>query len=122
MSVDVAREEVGSTGIVARRKKMIALNDHFRKDRQEGIVMLSLSVHSMGRSAVDTILRKIAGSEGDKSCTDSEEHEYGEFQHGEHTIHWDIECYNKALDDDSPDSTNPKLTTRYMSILLGTDY
>ncbi|MCG7520556.1 DUF3768 domain-containing protein [Ruegeria sp. Ofav3-42] len=110
------------TAGMSRTQKIQILNDHFRKTGEGGIVMISMGMHLLGRATVDTIMKQIGGEAGDKSYVPDDEHDYGTIEVNNRTVHWEIESYNKDLDDFSPDATDPKKTTRFMTVLLSTEY
>ncbi|WP_170411298.1 DUF3768 domain-containing protein [Ruegeria atlantica] len=106
---------------VSRVHKNRTLNDTFRKSGADGIVMISMGIHNLGRAEVDTIVKQLGGKVGDDSCEAGSEHDFGEIRVNNRPVHWEINYYNKDLDDDSPDSTNPEKTTRLMTLLLGSE-
>ncbi|NVO56040.1 DUF3768 domain-containing protein [Rhodobacteraceae bacterium B1Z28] len=103
-------------------QKNQVLNDHFRKTGEGGVVMISMGVHLLGRATVDMIMKQLAGDAGDKSVEPGGEHDVGSIKVNNRTIDWEINYYNKDLDDESPDPTDPQQTTRYLAILLSTEY
>jgi hypothetical protein len=103
-------------------QKNRALNDHFRKTGEGGVVTLSMGLHKLGQAEVANVMRQLAGQAGDESTEDESEHDMGEIQVGNRTVSWEINCYNKELDDISADSTNPQQTTRFLTLMLSTEF
>ncbi|MBW4961560.1 DUF3768 domain-containing protein [Sulfitobacter sp. CW3] len=102
-------------------QKNRTLNDHFRKTTKGGIVSISWGIHMLGRAEVDSIMKKLGGVEGDRSCGAGSEHDNGEISVSNRNIYWEINCYNKEFDDMSVDSTNPDQTTRFMTLFLDSE-
>ncbi len=115
-----ARAKLNAT--MSPTQKNRALNDHFRKTGQGGIVTLSMGLHKLGQAEVDNVMKQLAGDKGDRSVEAGGEHDMGEMQVGSRTITWEINYYNKELDDVSENPTNPDQTTRFMTLLLSTEY
>ncbi|SLN44927.1 DUF3768 domain-containing protein [Ruegeria meonggei] len=110
------------TADMSPAQKNQVLNDHFRKTGEGGIVMISMGIHLLGRATVDVIMKQLAGDAGDKSVEPGGEHDMGSIKVNNRTVEWEINYYNKDLDDESPDSTDPLQTTRHMALLLSTEY
>ncbi len=110
------------TADMSPTRKNQVLNDHFRKTGEGGVVMISMGIHLLGRATVDAIMKQLAGDAGDKSVEAGGEHDVGSIKVNNRTVDWEINYYNKDLDDESPDSTDPQQTTRHMTVLLSTEY
>ena len=50
------------------------------------------------------------------------EHDFGSFEYAGKTIFWKIDCYDRDLDNGSPDPTDPAVTTRVLTVLLAEEY
>ncbi|PCJ05497.1 MAG: hypothetical protein COB16_15575 [Rhodobacteraceae bacterium] len=103
-------------------QKNRVLNDNFRKTAKGGVISISMGIHMLGRAEVENIMKRLGGGEGERSCDVASEHDGGEITVSNRRIYWEINCYNKAMDDMSPDSTDPDQTTRYMTLLLDSEY
>ena len=122
MSESTLAERAKLNATMSTMQKNRALNDHFRKTGQGGIVTLSMGLHKLGQAEVDNVMKQLAGEKGDKSVEAGSEHDMGEIQVGNRTVSWEINYYNKELDDVSDNPTNPDQTTRFMTLLLSTEY
>ena len=122
MSESTLAERAKLNATMSPMQKNRALNDHFRKTGQGGIVTLSMGLHKLGQAEVDNVMKQLAGEKGDKSVEAGSEHDTGEIQVGNRTVNWEINYYNKELDDVSDNPTNPDQTTRFMTLLLSTEY
>lgn len=122
MTENAHSEHVELTTTMSPLQKNRTLNDHFRKTAKGGIVSISWGIHMLGRAEVDTIMKKLGGIEGDRSCGADSEHDNGEITVSTRSIYWEINCYNKEFDDTSVDSTNPDQTTRLITLILGTEF
>jgi len=122
MSESTLAERVKLNTTMSSLQKNRALNDHFRKTGEGGIVTLSMGLHKLGQAEVGNVMKQLAGEKGDKSVESGNEHDMGEIEIGNRTISWEIDYYNKELDDVSGNPTNPEQTTRFMTLLLATEY
>jgi hypothetical protein len=50
------------------------------------------------------------------------EHDFGSFEYASKTIFWKIDCYDRDLDNGSPDPSDPSVTTRVLTVLLADEY
>ncbi|MDE4140960.1 DUF3768 domain-containing protein [Phaeobacter gallaeciensis] len=121
MTGNAHSEHVKLTTTMSPLQKNRALNDHFRKTANGGIVSISWGIHMLGRAEVDNIMNRLGGTDGDNSCDVGSEHDMGEITVNNRRIHWEINYYNKEFDDISVDSTNPDQTTRFMTLLLDSE-
>ncbi len=107
MSESTIAQRAKLNAAMSPAQKNRALNDHFRKTREGGIFTLSMGLHKLGQAEVDTIMRQLAGEKGDQSVDEGSEHDFGEILVGNRTVTWEINYYNKDLDNESTDPTNP---------------
>ncbi len=121
MTDNAHSEHVKLTATMSPLQKNRALNDHFRKTAKGGIVSISWGIHMLGRAEVDNIMKKLGSAEGDNSCEVGGEHDMGEITVNNRRIYWEINYYNKDLDDMSVDASNPDQTTRFMTLLLDSE-
>lgn len=122
MTVNALSESVKLTTTMSPLQKNPTLYDHFRKTAEAGIVSISWGIHMLGRAEVDTIMKKLGGAEGDSNCDVGGELDNGEITVISRRIYWEINYYNKAFDDISLDSTDPDQTTRFMTLLLISEF
>jgi len=50
------------------------------------------------------------------------EHDFGIVQHEDIRVFWKIDYYDLALEQHSPDATNPACTTRVLTLMLAQEY
>ena len=50
------------------------------------------------------------------------EHDFGAFEYENHKLFWKIDYYNTDLTGGSPDASDPKVTTRVLTIMLRDEY
>jgi len=50
------------------------------------------------------------------------EHDFGAFEQDGDKIFWKIDYYDRQLTQGSPDPTDPKLTTRVLTVMLASEY
>jgi len=50
------------------------------------------------------------------------EHDFGSFQFSGETIFWKFDYYDLDLTMHSPDATDPEVTARVLTVLLGSEY
>lgn len=121
MTGNAHSEHAKLTAGMSPMQKNRALNDNFRKTAKGGIISISMGIHMLGRAEVDNILKRLGGSEGERSCDVASEHDAGEITVSNRSIYWEIYYYNKKFDDMSADPTNPEQTTRFMTLVLDSE-
>ena len=102
-----------------------ALNDEFRKSLgcRGGPGKLLLTPGIARREDSFQILLAVQRFADFKSDNDPwEEHDFGSFKVGIHTIFWKIDYYDKDLTAGSPDPSDPDVTARVLTILLASEY
>ncbi len=109
---------------LSRRLTIRALNDLCRTAlgaagrlvQTQGICALPLSDQSKIRELVETF---------DDFTEDNDpygEHEFGAFEYKGNKIFWKIDCYDPSMQWGSEDPTDPKKTTRVLTILLAEEW
>lgn len=97
------------------------LNDQFRTRLVGGRLMLTAG--TAGRPDTADILKRVVTF--DTFSTDNDphgEHDFGSFEHGDDTIIWKIDYYDKDLQRGSPDPSDIAVTTRVLTIMLAEEY
>jgi hypothetical protein len=118
MTGNAYSEHVKLTSTMSPIQKNRVLNDNFRRAAKGGIITISMGIHMLGRSEVESIMKRLAGEEGENSFDTDGAHDAGEITVSNRRIYWEINCFNTDLDDVSPDSTNPDQTKRFMTLML----
>ena len=99
------------------------LNDAFRTSFEGGRVMLTAGINALPSDLKATVLRKVATfTEFSPDNDPHGEHDFGSFELAGRRFFWKIDLYNRTLDGGSPDPTDPKLTTRVLTIMLSEEY
>ncbi|MFZ3582894.1 hypothetical protein ACOI1H_12060 [Loktanella sp. DJP18] len=81
------------TATMSPVQKNRALNDNFRRTGNGGVVTISMGIHMLGRSEVESIMKRLGGQEGENSCDVDSEHETGEITVTNRHIFWEINYY-----------------------------
>lgn len=100
-----------------------ALNDRLRQTRTGGKVMLSCGIAALGEVSIAEILALVATFD----AFDTENDPYGE--HDCAVVNWDgqrvlfkIDYYDLSFQYHSDDPTDPKVTTRVMTVMFASEY
>lgn len=104
-------------------KRIRELNDLLRTTFLTGRVILTEGIRALpdeDREAVITNVREFS----DFSFRNDPhgEHDFGDFTHNGQKIYWKIDYYDKAERYGSEDPSDPKQTTRVLTILLASEY
>ena len=100
------------------------LNDRFRTTFVGGFVVQTDGVSFLPEAEQLRIREKVqAFSVFDKVENDPlGEHDFGLFEYDGFNVIWKIEYYNLDLSAESEDPTDPKRTTRILTIMLASEY
>jgi hypothetical protein len=99
------------------------LNDQLRRDFSYGIALMTPGVAALGAEAAERIFKTIAVFDDFCHANDPhQEHDFGSFEAGGHTIFFKIDYFDKKLEMHSPDPANPAVTTRVITIMLAEEY
>ncbi len=104
-------------------KKIAELNDLLRSTFLTGRVVFTDGVTSLQARDIDEIITKVR--EFNDFTEDNDpygEHDFGKIDHKGNTIFWKIDYYDKACEYGSEDPTDPKQTTRVLTIMLADEY
>ena len=109
-----------------RAQKIARLNDAFRQTLGadgSGDVLMTQGIAGLPAGDVMQIISKVktfnAFSEGNDPYG---EHDFGNFNHDEHSIYWKIDYYDRNKQFASEDPTEPEQTTRVLTIMLACEY
>jgi hypothetical protein len=81
-----------------------------------GIAALSPADQSAIREKVETF------SDFTEDNDPHHEHDFGAFEHNGTRIFWKIDYYDKAMEYGSEDPSDPRKTTRVLTIMLASEY
>ena len=104
----------------ATTERIRALNDELRRNLPNGHAVMTAGVAALGPEAVARIVKTIAVYDDFCHANDPyEEHDFGSFEADGHMIFFKIDYYDKALTAHSPDPSDPSVTERVITIMLG---
>jgi hypothetical protein len=85
--------------------------------------LMTAGVAALGAEAVARIVKTIAVYDDFCHANDPyEEHDFGSFEAGGHTIFFKIDYYDSTLTVHSPDPSDPAVTNRVITIMLAEEY
>lgn len=103
--------------------KIRALNDHFRRDLDRGVAVMTRGVAAMGPAAVHRIVETIALFDDFHHANDPhQEHDFGSFEAEGQTIFFKIDYFDQRMQMHSSDPTDPEVTTRVITVMLAEEY
>lgn len=77
----------------------------------------------MGEQAVQEIIAKITAFDAFSVDNDPwQEHDFGKIIHDGETVLFKIDYYDRAMKYGSPDPSDPKVTTRVMTVMTAEEY
>jgi hypothetical protein len=99
------------------------LNDKLRQNLGSGIAVITPGVAALGQEAVARIVKTIEVYDDFCHANDPhEEHDFGAFDVDGKRIFFKIDYYDPTLTVHSPDPSDPAVTTRVITIMLGEEY
>jgi hypothetical protein len=100
-----------------------ALNDALRKNFGQGHAVMTIGIAALGSEAVARIVKTVEVYDDFCHANDPyEEHDFGSFEVDGHTIFFKIDYFDKDLTYHSPDPSDPDVTKRVITIMLGEEY
>ena len=107
----------------AKRAKIRALNDAFRKSFWGGRVMMTAGVAALECSVRNAVVEKIKAFDSFDDENDPwGQHDFVSVEHDGQTFFAKIDYYNRDLSGHSEDATDPEKTCRVMTIMLAEEY
>jgi hypothetical protein len=109
--------------MTSKTEAIRALNDKLRQDLTTGTALITAGVAALGAEAVARIVKTIAVY--DDFCHENdpyEEHDFGSFEIDGHRLFFKIDYYDKSRTYHSPDSSDPSVTERVITIMLAEEY
>jgi hypothetical protein len=99
------------------------LNDRLRQNLGSGMAVMTPGVAALGQEAVQRIVKTIQVYDDFCHANDPhEEHDFGAFDVDGKRIFFKIDYYDPTLTVHSPDPSDPVVTTRVITIMLGEEY
>jgi len=100
-----------------------ALNDLFRKTSQGGQILMTHGVSNFNHETIGRIAEAVKNYNSFTEDNDPYgEHDFGSFEIDGHKLFWKIDYYAPDMMHGSEDASNPKVTTRVLTIMLAEEY
>ena len=107
----------------AKRAKIRALNDAFRKTFRGGRAIMTVGVAALSAKTQQEVFQKIQEFDAFDDENDPwGEHDFVSVEHEGQTFFAKIDYYNRDLSGHSEDTTDPEKTCRVMTIMLAEEY
>ena len=88
-----------------------------------GRLFVTEGIASLPREDQSAIREKVERfSEFSRDNDPYAERDFGAFEHGGDKVFWKIDYYNRTLDGGSEDPSDPRQTTRVLTIMLAQEY
>ena len=101
--------------------KIRQLNDHARCNFADCQIVLTRAVQKL--ESLDRLFTQIQQFDVFTQANDPYgEHDFGAVQHLDQTIFWKIDYYDLDMTMHSPDPSDPNVTARVLTIMLGEEY
>ncbi len=85
--------------------------------------MITAGIKALGEKAIAEIVAKVKVFDQFTSDNDPYgEHDFGKIMHGHDAIFWKISYYDANIEFGSPNPSDPKVTTRVLTIMLAEEY
>ena len=99
------------------------LNDQTRITLTNCKLMITRGIDLLGAEAVDCILHLVMRFDDFSERNDPfGEHDFGAIEYEGNTVFWKIDYYDLDLMNHSPDPSDPHVTRRVLTIMLGEEY
>ncbi|WFU32392.1 DUF3768 domain-containing protein [Bradyrhizobium brasilense] len=103
--------------------KIAVLNDAFRSTFRGGKVMVSSGVDELPDCVkAEALLRVASFSDFTADNDPHDEHDFGSFDLVGRKFFWKIDCYDQEMQYGSEDPSDPKRTTRVLTLMLASEY
>jgi hypothetical protein len=104
-------------------ERIRALNDELRRNLPSGHAVMTAGVAALGPEAVARIVKTIVVYDDFCHANDPyEEHDFGSFEADGQQIFFKIDYFDKALNAQSSDPSDPSVTERVITIMLADEY
>lgn len=103
--------------------KIALLNDAFRSTFRGGKVMVTSGVDELPDCVKAEALLRVANFSDFTADNDPhDEHDFGSFNLVGRKFFWKIDCYDQDMQYGSEDPSDPKRTTRVLTLMLASEY
>ena len=112
-----------SPQIKERTTRIRTLNDAFRRTFSGGTVLITCGVAELPDMVKAQALQLVASFEEFTEGNDPYgEHDFGSFELVNRTFFWKIDYYDERCECGSKDPSDPKRTTRVLTLMLSCEY
>jgi hypothetical protein len=112
-----------TTPTTTKTQRIRDLNDSLRRTFTGGRVVMTASVQSLPADTVALALTKMrAFNEFTPDNDPYGEHDFGSFQAGGEQFFWKVDYYAPDMQHGSEDPSDPKKTSRVLTLMLADDY
>jgi len=106
-----------------RIARIRTLNDAFRRTFFGGRVMLTCGVAGLPNMVKAKALLLVASFDQFTEGNDPYgEHDFGSFELADRAFFWKMDCYDQRCEFGAEDQSDPKRTTRVLTIMLASEY
>ena len=106
-----------------RSARIRAFNDGLRSTFEGGRVLVTSGVSALGTEAVAAVLDRVRTfTDFTEENDPNGEHDFGAFEIGGNRFFFKIDYYDPTMDAGSEDPSDPKKTTRVLTIMLASEY
>ena len=106
-----------------RTARIRALNDALRSTFEGGRVLVTSGVSALGTEAVTAVLDRVRTfTDFTEENDPNGEHDFGAFEIDGNRFFFKIDYYDPTMDGGSEDPSDPKKTTRVLTIMLALEY
>ena len=106
-----------------RTQRIRALNDELRRDLSCGTAVMTQGVAALGAEAVQRLVQTIATFDDFCLANDPHgEHDLGGFEFDGNSVMFKIDYFDRELTFHSPNSANPGVTQRVITLMLASEY
>ena len=104
-------------------RSIALLNDQARTTLTNCKLIVTRGIDLLGEKAVDCILNLVKSFDDFSERNDPfGEHDFGAVEYEGNTVFWKIDYYDLDLMNHSPDPSDPHVTRRVLTIMLGEEY
>jgi len=106
-----------------REWRIRTLNDAFRRNLTSGRVMITQGVADLGNERVAQVMQLVRTFDRFDPANDPHrEHDFGAFELGRDRFFFKIDYYDLSLTCGSEDPSDPRETTRVLTVMLASEY
>jgi len=116
-------KEKGQADKQVTTERIKTMNDVFRQTFVGGRVMFTQGIQHMPEADMEAIISQVRQFNDFTGDNDPHgEHDFGIIKHNRESVYWKIDYYDEAMRDGSEDPSDPKQTTRVLTIMLASEY